>query len=529
VTLLGNDVVLHGGLRIETTLDTDAQRSAVLAVRHGLEAYDQRHGYRGPLRKADPKTLSAELEKLAEENGLEGGGDPTTSDLAAPRLGVVRALESDAGKAKVGFAPGVDASFSFSDAAWAKPKTNLAVGDVARFRVSRSETGELVAVLHQQPEVQGALLAIDLESDDVVALVGGYDFTESELDRTSQSLRQPGSAFKPIVYATALTHGKTPASIVWDRPVVYDNFRPENYGRKFLGALTLSEALARSVNNAAVHLLEEVGLRNTIDLARALGIRSKLEPQLGLALGSSSLTLLELTRAYAIFGAGGRRVEPRMIVRVRDRNGEVLLEQVPLDENAIAAAEPGAKPERPEPIAVAELALEEGEEAGPPAPVVPPGFVLAPGHAALITSLLRAPVEHPGGTSRRAAQVGRPIAGKTGTTNDHTDAWFVGFSPEIATGVWVGFDQNRLLGRGETGGRAALPIWIDFMGKALAQRPVTEFETPPGVVFAPIDGSGALAAEGGLRQAFLEGTEPSEVTEGTTDVVDRRRELELGF
>jgi penicillin-binding protein 1A len=529
VTLLGNDVVLHGGLRIETTLDSDAQRSAVLAVRHGLEAYDQRHGYRGPLRKADPKTLSAELEKLAEENGLEGGADPTTSALAAPRLGVVTALDSGAGKARVGFAPGVEASFSFSDAEWAKPKKNLAVGDVARFRVSRSESGELVAVLHQQPEVQGALLAIDLESDDVVALVGGYDFAESELDRTSQSQRQPGSAFKPIVYATALTHGKTPASIVWDRPVVYDNFRPENYGRKFLGALTLSEALARSVNNAAVHLLEEVGLRNTIDMARELGIRSKLEPQLGLALGSSSLTLLEITRAYAIFGAGGRRVEPRMILRVRDRNGEVLLEQVPLDENAIAAAERAAEPEPPEPIAVAELSLEAGEEAGPPLPVVPPGFALAPEHAALITSLLRAPVEHPGGTSRRAAQVGRPIAGKTGTTNDHTDAWFVGFSPEIATGVWVGFDQNRLLGRGETGGRAALPIWIDFMGKALARHPVTEFEAPPGVVFAHIDGSGALATEGGLRQAFLEGTEPSEAIEGTTDVVDRRRELELGF
>jgi penicillin-binding protein 1A len=509
----------------------DAQRAAVLAVRRGLEAYDQRHGYRGALRKADPKTLSTELEKLAEENGLGGGSDPTTSALAGPRLGVVTALDSKAGKARVGFAPGVEATFSFSEAKWAKPEKNLAVGDVARFRVSRSESGELVAVLHQQPEVQGALLAIDLENDDVVALVGGYDFAESELDRTSQSLRQPGSAFKPVVYATALAHGKTPASIVWDRPVVYDNFRPENYGRKFLGALTLSEALARSVNNAAVHLLEEVGLRNTIEMARELGIRSKLEPQLGLALGSSSLTLLEITRAYAIFGAGGRRVEPRLVVRVRDRNGDVLLEQVPLDESALAAAAPepsaGAESEPPEPVDVAELS--EGEQAGPPVPVVPPGFALAPEHAALITSLLRAPVEHPGGTSRRAAQVGRPIAGKTGTTNDHTDAWFVGFSPEIATGVWVGYDQNRLLGRGETGGRAALPIWIDFMSKALAQRPVTEFHAPPGVVFAHIDGQGALTTEGGLRQAFLEGTEPTEIIERSTDVVDRRRELEFGF
>jgi penicillin-binding protein 1A len=510
VELLGNDVVLQGGLQIETTLDSEAQRTAVLAVRNGLEAYDHRHGYRGPLRKADPKTLSAELEKLAEENDIEGGGDPTTSALAAPRLGVVTAIDAKGGKATIGFAPGVEASLSFKETEWAKPKKNLSVGDVAKFRVSRSESGALVAMLHQQPEVQGALLAIDLASDDIVALVGGYDFAESELDRTSQSLRQPGSAFKPIVYATALAHGKTPASIVWDRPVVYDNFRPENYGRKFLGALTLSEALARSVNNAAVHLLEEVGLRNTIDLARELGIRSKLEPQLGLALGSSSLTLLEITRAYAVFGAGG---------------------QVPLDENAIAAAEPEpeADAEPAEPVDVAELSLDEDEDASPPVPVVPPGHVLAPEHAALITSLLRAPVEHPRGTSRRAAAVGHPVAGKTGTTNDHTDAWFVGFSPEIATGVWVGFDQNRLLGRGETGGRAALPIWVDFMGKTLAERPVDEFAAPPGVVFANIDGEGALASEGGLRQAFLEGTEPTEVIERTTDVVDRRRELELGF
>jgi penicillin-binding protein 1A len=531
VELLGNDVVLHGGLRIETTLDSDAQRTAVLAVRNGLEAYDHRHGYRGPLRRADPKTLSAELEKLAEENDLAGGEDPTTSALAAPRLGVVTAIDSKAGKATIGFAPGVEASFSFEEAEWAKPKKNLSVGDVAGFRVSRSKSGALVAKLHQKPEVQGALLAIDLETDDVVALVGGYDFAESELDRTSQSLRQPGSAFKPIVYAAALAHGKTPASIVWDRPVVYDNFRPENYGRKFLGALTLSEALARSVNNAAVHTLEEVGLRNTIDLARQLGIQSKLEPQLGLALGSSSLTLLEITRAYAVFGAGGRRVEPRLIVRVRDRNGEVLLEQVPLDEKAIAAAEPGpeAETEPEEPVDVAELSLDEDDDAGPPVPVVPPGHVLAPEHAALITSLLRSPVEHPRGTSRRAAAVGHPVAGKTGTTNDHTDAWFVGFSPEIATGVWVGFDQNRLLGRGETGGRAALPIWVDFMGKTLAERPADEFQAPPGIVFANIDGKGALASEGGLRQAFLEGTEPTEVIERTTDVVDRRRELELGF
>jgi penicillin-binding protein 1A len=520
VTLLGNDVVLHGGLVIETTLDAGLQHAAVLALRRGLEAYDQRHGYRGPLRRADPRTLSAELEKLRDENGLASGADPTTTPLGPPRLGAVTAISEQ--EARVAFAPGVEAGLVLSEAKWAQPEKKLAVGDVAHFRVSRGESGGWVATLHQQPEVQGALLALDLATDEVLALVGGYDFAASELDRATQSLRQPGSAFKPIVYAAALGQGKTPASIVWDRPVVYENFRPENYSRKFLGALTLAEALARSVNNAAVHLLEEVGIAPVIDTARVLGIRSPLEPALGLALGASPVTLLELTRAYAILGAGGRRVEPRVVLRVRDREGKVLLEHVPLDETVLQTGVAAAAAEAGE----LEAALEQ-------APALPDGYALSATQAYLATSLLRAPIEHPAGTGHAAAVLGRPLAGKTGTTNDHTDAWFVGYSPELAAGVWVGFDQARLLGRGETGGRAALPIWLDFMRAALADRPVRDFEAPPGIVFARIDArTGALAtpaSESTLFQAFLEGSEPKEAADATTSAVDSRREIELGF
>jgi penicillin-binding protein 1A len=516
VALLGNEVVLQGGLVIETTLDAKLQHEAVLAVRRGLEAYDQRHGWRGALRRVKPAELGAEIEKLGTENGLAGGAEPATTPLGPPRLGVVTGASAAAQEARIALAPNVEARFAYADAKWAQPEKSLAVGDVAHFRVSRDANGRLAAVLYQEPEVQGALLAIALDSDDVLALVGGYDFAASELDRCTQSLRQPGSAFKPIVYTAALAHGMTPASIVMDSPVVYENFRPENYGRKFLGALTLVEALARSVNNAAVHLLEDVGVDSAIGMARRLGIRSELEPGLALALGASSVSLLELTRAYAVLGAGGRQVEPRMVLRVLDREGKVLLEDVPLDETAAQreAAEAEAEP-----------ALAD--------PALPEGFALPPAQAYVAASLLRAPIEHPAGTGHAAAVLGRPLAGKTGTTNDHTDAWFVGFSPEIATGVWVGFDQNRLLGKGETGGRAALPIWLDFMRPALADRPPRDFAAPPGVVFARIDaktgGLASAASEARLFQAFLEGTVPTQAADTTASSSESRREIELGF
>jgi penicillin-binding protein 1A len=516
VALLGNEVVLQGGLVIETTLDAKLQHEAVLAVRRGLEAYDQRHGWRGALRRVKPAELGAEIEKLAKENGLEGGAEPTTTPLGPPRLGVVTGASAAAQEARIALAPNVEARFAYADAKWAQPEKNLAVGDVAHFRVSRDANGKLAAVLYQQPEVQGALLAVALDSDDVLALVGGYDFAASELDRCTQSLRQPGSAFKPIVYTAALAHGMTPASIVMDSPVVYENFRPENYGRKFLGALTLVEALARSVNNAAVHLLEDVGVESAISMARRLGIRSELEPGLALALGASSVSLLELTRAYAVLGAGGRMVEPRMVLRVLDREGKVLLEGVPLDETAS---------QREAAAAEAEPALAD--------PALPEGFALPPAQAYVATSLLRAPIEHPAGTGHAATALGRPLAGKTGTTNDHTDAWFVGFSPEIATGVWVGFDQNRLLGKGETGGRAALPIWLDFMRPALADRPARDFAAPPGVVFARIDaktgGLASASSEATLFQAFLEGTVPTQAADATASSSESQREIELGF
>ena len=535
VALLGNDLVLHGGLRIETSIDLDMQRAAVAALRNGLEALDRRRGYRGPLRHLEDLETSGPtdfLEALAVENGL--GEDPD----AVPS-GSLHALVLDVEKerARIALAPGMDAELRLEDLSWARPEGEdrrrevkdltrvFSRGDVVPVTLAEGEAEEGAlprAVLVQHPEAQGALLSFEVETGDILAMVGGYDFEDSEFNRTTQAARQPGSAFKPIVYAAALGRGYTPASILYDRPVVIESegftWRPENYGRKFLGPILLGEALARSVNNATIHLLQDVGIDYVMEFSRQLGIEAPLERNLGLALGSNPLTLLEITRAYGTFAAGGRRVEPLLIHRVLDRKGQLLLEALTLagpNEQPPEVSEPSEAPEPP-------ATPEEGD--------LPEGYAMPPQQAYLASSLLRLVVEHPRGTGRRARSLGRPLAGKTGTTNDQGDAWFVGFSPDVATGVWVGFDEKRVLGRGETGGRAALPIWIDFMGAALAGRPVRDFAVPEGIVFARIDGKSGLlassASEQTLFQAFAEGTEPTERADRAITVSKERRRLQ---
>jgi penicillin-binding protein 1A len=600
VAELGNEFVLRGGLRIETTIDLALQEAAVRALRSGVEALDQRRGYRGPLRRVKKSGIEAEIAKLAEQNVLAEGAPPAPEFFAKPRAGIVLAVDDKQGAARVAFGAGVEASVPFGTTKWAHAKKSgphggeiaklsqaLAAGDVALFSVSppaaEAKPGEpLTAALYQTPDVQGALLSFDVKSGDLLALVGGYDFADSEFDRATQARRQAGSAFKPIVYASALAHGFTPATIVYDRPAVYDDgsgalWRPENYGREFLGRLTLTEALARSINNAAVYILSDVGIQPTLELARALGVKSKLDTGLSLALGTSSLTLLELTRAYGVFASGGKLVEPRLIARVRDREGKLVIENVPLDG-------PVAKPENGEPLEeetepppaaqAQQLVVTESEAAeqaadaesggagdlavmidepegevpsGPVEEIVeerpfpkletPPGYAMAPAHAFVVAQALRAPVEHPNGTAGRAASLGPYLSGKTGTTNDQTDAWFVGFSPEVVTGVWVGIDARDVLGPKETGGRAALPIWMDYMKAALADRKRAEPEAPDGVSFVRVDTkTGKLATAPSkyvMTQAFLAGTEPLERSAapepGATGeaVAERKRRLDF--
>ncbi len=538
---IGGERVLREGLVVETTLDLDLQHAAVAALRRGLEALDRRQGWLGPVRRVPATEIPVERKRLAEENGFAESLDHAPGALPSdrPLLGVVTHVDSRTKTARVALGPEHEADLHLVDLEWAQQRREgsgrptpldqvLRVGDVARFAVIEepSDGAGARVVVHQEPGVEGAVLSFELGSGDVLAMVGGYDFTRSEFNRAVQASRQPGSAFKPIIYSAALSRGYTPVTIIHDRPVIYSDpetgftWRPENYGRRFLGPIPLRMALARSVNNATIHLLRDVGVANVVRRARRLGIRASLEADLSLALGSSPVSLLELTRAYAAFGAGGRRVEPRFIVRVRDRDGNVLLENLPL-------GEADAQPLEPEPASLEA----EADLAAPPA--LPDGQLVPEAEAYLVTDLLRGVIEDPHGTGRRARSLGHALAGKTGTTNDQGDAWFVGFSPDVATGVWVGYDERRVLGPGETGGRAALPIWMDVMKTALAERPEQSFPVPPGIVFARVDRETGLLAEGDEKetvfQAFLAGTEPTETAARALPESESRRLLRLDF
>lgn len=524
VERIGARRLYRGGFVIETTQDLDLQRAAYESVRSGLESLDRRQGWRGPQRRVIDGGWGAELETLGREGGWNEAreiDDAADGKTNWPGL-VLGAATDRRGKeiARVGLAPGVVVNVEVDPTDWGEssagegPETRiLEAGDVAEFRLGKVD-GRVTADLVQEPLVEGALLSIEIATGDVLAMVGGYDFDRSEFNRAIQARRQPGSAFKPFVYAAALESGYTQSSHVLDSPNFYydratqSTWRPRNYGRRFLGWLTLRAALTKSINNATVHLASRVGIDHVVEMARRLGVDSDMKANLSLALGTSEVSLLEMTRAYAVFPADGKIVRTRFIRRVRDRDGEVLFEDSSLD-HTTARIETG----------------ESGRDAETD------GQVISPQVARVMTDLLHGTVADPGATGRRARALGRPVAGKTGTTNGNRDAWFVGFSPEIATGVWVGFDHPRSLGSRETGGRAALPIWVDYMGEALADRPEREFSMPEGVVFARVDPrNGHLAGSNGQVtewQAFVAGTEPVRSAWRKSTKRSARRELML--
>ncbi|MDY7032366.1 MAG: PBP1A family penicillin-binding protein [Thermodesulfobacteriota bacterium] len=329
-------------------------------------------------------------------------------------------------------------------------------------------------------EVQGALICMDPHTGHVKAMVGGRDFRKSQFNRAIQAKRQAGSAFKPIIYAAALDKGFTPATTIIDSPIIYDNpmseetWKPKNFGRKFHGPITFRQALAKSRNVVTIKILREIGIDYSAEYATALGIRSPLNLDLTMALGSSSVSLLELTRAYAVFVAQGKRVEPIFVTRVIDREGRTLEENKPQVEE-----------------------------------------VISPQTAYIMTNLLKGVVKN--GTGWRAKALGRSCGGKTGTTNNQIDAWFVGFTPNIITGCWVGFDDYRGLGENETGSRAAAPIWLQFMKKVLEEREMKEFSVPEGIVFVKIDQKTGLLATADSKkiifESFKEGTAPTEYSD----------------
>jgi penicillin-binding protein 1A len=322
--------------------------------------------------------------------------------------------------------------------------------------------------------LQGAFLALEPTTGAVKAMIGGTDFDTSQFNRAVQGARQPGSAFKPFVYAAALDSHFTPASIIVDEPISFqDNnsvWMPHNYEDKFFGPTTLREALTFSRNVVTVKLATRLGVKPLVKYIKQLGIRSPLAPNLSLALGSSEVTLMELVAAYSVFANQGQHVEPRFITKITDSQGNVIDESLPQTEQAISAET-----------------------------------------AYLVTSLLQSVIDH--GTGKRAKAIERPAAGKTGTTNDMNDAWFIGYTPQLLAGVWLGFDEKRTLGKGETGGRICAPIWERFMERALEDQPILDFPVPPGISFVLINkhtGQRALPGDSGaILECFRRGTEPA--------------------
>ena len=330
------------------------------------------------------------------------------------------------------------------------------------------------------PRPEGGLICFDLETGYVKTMVGGRDYRRSQFNRTTQAQRQTGSAFKPIVYASALDKGYTPVSVVIDAPIVFEfgnkRWKPKNFNEKYWGPTTLRNALTHSINIVTVKIAQDIGVEYIRGYAKNLGISSPLHENLSMALGSSSISLYELTKAYAVFPHQGKRFKPIFIKKILDRDGNLLEENLPLDF-------PG------------ELNQEEQ--------------VISPQTAYLMTHLLQDVVES--GTGWRARTLGRPAAGKTGTTDQFLDAWFIGYTPELITGVWVGFDEERSLGENETGARAASPIWVQFMSKVLKDKSVKDFEVPEGIEFAKVDPkTGQISSgKGGILECFKEGTGPS--------------------
>lgn len=455
----GRNALYRQGLKIYTTVNVTAQEMARKELDRGLRKLDKRqNSYRGPLAHLSAEAIPAELKKLQAA---------IAADPLAPgqiRQGVVVQVLRKANQVQVrlGDARGY---IPFSDMVWTRkyPGTLLEPGDRIAVKLEKfyPKKEKWKLSLEQTPEVQGALLCLETGTGRVKAMVGGRDFSESQFNRATQSRRQPGSAFKPIVYAAAIDKGYTPVTVVHDIPFVYrggsgELWRPHNYDHKFYGPMFLRKALTKSRNLPTVRIAEDIGVKYLIEYARKLGITSHLAPYLPLALGSSGVSLLELVRAYSVFANDGYLIQPVFITRILDRDGQEIQ---PMPVEKTRAVEPAT--------------------------------------AYIMTSMLESVVQK--GTGYRVRALNRPVAGKTGTTNEYRDAWFVGYTPRYITGTWVGFDdQTRSLGRAETGSRAASPIWLGFMEELLADLPVEDFKPPEDVVFRYVDaGSGLLASAKG--------------------------------
>ena len=493
----GEAALYEGGLSVRTTIDPAMQAIAEQALRKGLVDYDSRHGWRGRLAWID---LSRDWQR--ELKAVERPPIPDSWRAAA-----VLAVRPDG--VELGFADGNRGSIGLDDLKWAReargknllgPEINaapdvLTAGDV--ILVEPRERDGRSYLLRQVPEVSGALVALDPHNGRVLALVGGFDFESSKFNRATQARRQLGSAFKPFVYLAALDHGYTPASIVLDAPFVIDQgeslgkWKPQNYTRKFYGPSTLRLGLEESRNLMTLRIAQRVGMKTVGDYAERFGLHPNLPELPAVALGAVETTPLQLAAAYAMLINGGRRIEPTFIERIQDRHGRTVYRR---DARACDACQEDEWEARPPP------ALPDHRER-----------VADPRTAYQVVSMMEGVVQR--GTGRVLKAIGKPIGGKTGTTNDFLDAWFVGFTPDLVVAAFVGFDRPQSLGRKEAGGRVAAPIVRAFLAAVLSEKPAVPFRVPPGVRFVRIDReTGALAgpeSDEVIVEAFLPGTEPT--------------------
>jgi penicillin-binding protein 1A len=461
------DRINESGYYMRTTLDPKMQTAARIALMHGLEQYDRRHGWRGAWGHVDAmdgwEAAAKKVSRPAERRDWRVAVVTETGSGAR-----VRTAGDDA----------AEGSLAPEDVSWAQAGKGLNVGDLV-FVAPNPKGG---FNLKQVPAVNGALVAMEPHSGRVLAMVGGYSFSLSNFNRATQAKRQPGSAFKPIVYAAALESGYTPSSVVMDSPISLPGAKsgevwsPENYNKKFYGPLVLRRGLELSRNTMTVRLAQGVGMRRIVDLAVRMGVVPDMAPVLSMALGAGETTPYKLTAAYASFVNGGRKIEPHLIELVQDREGKTIFRADHRDCPRCKAGFNGDESPR----------------------ILPAGQQLMdPITAYQITSMLQGVVQR--GTATAALVLNRPVGGKTGTTNEYRSAWFVGFTPRIVVGVFIGFDDNRSLGHGETGGTAAVPVFVDFMQEADKSLPPDDFKAPTNAKFAMVRG---------IREAFRPGTEP---------------------
>jgi penicillin-binding protein 1A len=504
----GSEVLYTQGLKVYTAVNIDMQKIAREEIQKGLADLDKREGFRGPLQRVKAEEVESFSQTLQEEF------DKNPIVEGSVVKGVVIAV--DDGKkivtVRLGKSQGV---IDFEDMKWARkpdptvayhqvklkyPSQALAAGDVILVKVKGKEEGQdlWALALEQVPVAQAALMCIEAETGLVKAMIGGRDFKETQFNRAIQSRRQPGSAFKPLIYAAALDKEfedperfYTPATVIVDSAIVFKDeerdftWKPRNYKETFYGPTLLRKALAKSRNLVTIKILQDIGVDYAIEYATRLGIDSTLSRDLSIALGSSGISLLELLKAYSVFANQGYLVDPVFILKVEDRNGNVLEEMAPERRKAMEKST-----------------------------------------AYIMTSLLEGVVKN--GTGWRAKALKRPAAGKTGTTNNLYDAWFVGYTPQYITGVWVGLDEEAPMGKSETGSRAASPIWLGFMQRALEGKPVEVFQPPEGVVFAKIDADTGLLpiaeSENVIFECFKDGTVPIEHTKAP-DVISEKEDF----